>query len=392
MSLDLEARLKLWNDIRSAKQRAIEEKSIIITLPDGQEKEGIAGKTTPMDIAKLISNTLAQKILVAKVNGVLKDVGVPFETDSTLELFTWDSPEGKKVFWHSSAHILGEALEFKYGGNLCVGPPLEDGGFYYDMEIPDRIVSSAEFSDIQKFINQIIKEKQTFERLELTKDEALQLFGYNKFKAEIITTKVPDGDSITAYRCGKLIDLCRGPHIPNTGRVKAFEIVKNSSAYWMGKADRESLQRVYGISFPDKKDLAQWKKDQAEAERRDHRKIAKKQELFFFDQVTPGSAFLLPYGARIYNKLQDFIRREYRKRGFEEVVSPNIYNADLWRTSGHWQKYAENMFRFEVENAEFALKPMNCPGHCVMFGHRVRSYRELPIRFADFGVLHRYFF
>jgi threonyl-tRNA synthetase len=225
--------------------------------------------------------------------------------------------------------------------------------------------------------------------MELTKDEALQMFGYNKFKEEIIKTKVPDGELITAYRCGKLIDLCRGPHLPHTGKVQAFEIVKNSSAYWMGKAENESLQRVYGIAFPDKKGLAEWKKYIEEAERRDHRRIAKKQELFFFDALTPGSAFLLPYGARTYNKLQEFLRVQYRKRGFEEVVSPNIYNSELWKTSGHWQNYSENMFRFECENQEYALKPMNCPGHCVMFGHRIRSYRELPIRFADFGVLHR---
>lgn len=371
------------------KKKNIEEKPIKITLPDGKVLDGIAGKDSPADIAKSISNSLAQNVIIAKVNGVLWDIPRPLEDDCSLELLKFDSDEGQHVFWHSSAHILGEALEQKYKGNLCVGPPLENGGFYYDMEMGENIVSNDHYLELQKYVNSIIKQKQTFERLELSKDEALELFKYNKFKKEIITTKVPDGDLITAYRCGDLIDLCRGPHIPHTGRVKAFQILKNSSAYWMGKSENETLQRVYGISFPDKKKLQEWKKIQEEQERRDHRKIAKKQELFFMDPYTPGCAFLLPYGTRVYNKLQDFIRSEYRKRGFDEVVSPNIYNTDLWKKSGHWQNYAKNMFSFECEGQQFALKPMNCPGHCVMFSHRVRSYRELPLRFADFGVLHR---
>lgn len=385
----LEDRIKLWDELKEKKKIEVVEKPIKVTLPDGKQIDAVAGKTSPFDIAKGISNSLAQRVVVAKVNGKLQDLTRPLEEDSSIELFAFDTPEGKHTFWHSSAHILGEALELKYGGNLCVGPPLDDGGFYYDMEMGGRMVSSTDYDEIKKFVNQVVKEKQTFERMELTKDEALQMFGYNKFKAEIINTKVPEGETISVYRCGKLIDLCRGPHLPHTGKVQAFEIIKNSSAYWMGKAENESLQRVYGIAFPDKKGLAEWKKYIEEAERRDHRRIAKKQELFFFDTLTPGSAFLLPYGARIYNKLQEFLRIEYRKRGFDEVVSPNIYNSELWKTSGHWQNYSENMFRFECEGLEFALKPMNCPGHCVMFGHRTRSYRELPIRFADFGVLHR---
>jgi len=385
----IEDRLKLWDEFRAAKHVPIEEKPIKVTLPDGKVLDAVAGKDSSLDIAKKISNSLAQQVIVAKVDGVLWDLPRPLEKDCAIELIRFDSDEGQHVFWHSSAHILGQALEMKYNGRLCVGPPLDDGGFYYDMEMNDRMVHQEDYPELKKLINSIIKEKQTFERLELSKEEAKQIFAYNKFKIEIITEKVPEGETITAYRCGKLIDLCRGPHIPHTGRVKAFELLKNSSAYWMGKAENESLQRVYGIAFPDKKQLQAWQKEREEAERRDHRKIGKKQELFFMDPITPGSAFMLPYGARIYNKLQEFLRKEYRRRGFEEVVSPNIYNVDLWKTSGHWQNYSENMFSFEVEGQEFALKPMNCPGHCVMFGHRVRSYRELPLRLADFGVLHR---
>ena len=380
--------IKYWDTLKQAKAEKIEEKPIKVTLPNGNVIEAVAGKDSGVDIAKKISNSLAQNAVVCKVNGKLWDLPRVLEEDCTIEIFTFDSPEGKHTFWHSSAHILGEALECKYGGNLCVGPPLDEGGFYYDMATNDKI-SANDYQDIKKHVDRVIKERQTFERLELTKEEALKLFEYNKYKVEIITTKVPEGEKITAYRCGQLVDLCRGPHIPHTGRVKAFEIVKNSSAYWMGKAENDTLQRVYGIAFPDKKLFTEWKKFQEEAARRDHRNIAKKQELFFMDPLSPGCAFMLPYGARIYNKLQEYIRSEYRKRGFEEVVSPNIYNTNLWITSGHWQNYAENMFSFDCEGQTFALKPMNCPGHCIMFGHRTRSYRELPIRFADFGVLHR---
>ncbi|GIY77869.1 threonine--tRNA ligase 1, cytoplasmic [Caerostris darwini] len=191
------------------------------------------------------------------------------------------------------------------------------------------------------------------------------------------------------FRCGPLIDLCRGPHVRHTGKVKALQVVKNSATYWEGKSDAESLQRIYGISFPDNKQLKEWQKFQEEAAKRDHRKIGKEQELFFFHELSPGSCFFQPKGAHIYNELIAFIKDEYRKRGFQEVVSPNVYNSKLWETSGHWQHYADNMFSFEVEKQTFALKPMNCPGHCLIFDHRPRSWRELPLRLADFGVLHR---
>uniref|UniRef100_A0A671RDR0 threonine--tRNA ligase n=1 Tax=Sinocyclocheilus anshuiensis TaxID=1608454 RepID=A0A671RDR0_9TELE len=217
-------------------------------------------------------------------------------------------------------------------------------------------------------------------------DEEAQ--AYNKFKCRILNEKVTT-PTTTVYRCGPLIDLCRGPHVRHTGKIKALKIHKNSSTYWEGKADMESLQRIYGISFPDPKMLKEWEKFQEEAKNRDHRKLGREQDLFFFHDLSPGSCFFLPKGAYIYNTLIEFIRSEYRKRGFQEVVTPNIYNSKLWQTSGHWQHYSENMFSFEVEKEIFALKPMNCPGHCLMFDHRPRSWRELPLRLADFGVLHR---
>uniref|UniRef100_A0A665VUU6 threonine--tRNA ligase n=1 Tax=Echeneis naucrates TaxID=173247 RepID=A0A665VUU6_ECHNA len=211
---------------------------------------------------------------------------------------------------------------------------------------------------------------------------------YNKFKCRILNEKVTT-PTTTVYRCGPLIDLCRGPHVRHTGKIKALKIYKNSSTYWEGRSDMETLQRIYGISFPDSKMLKEWERFQEEAKNRDHRKIGKDQELFFFHDLSPGSCFFMPRGAFIYNTLTEFIRGEYWRRGFQEVASPNIYNSKLWETSGHWQHYSENMFSFPVEDDIFALKPMNCPGHCLMFGHRPRSWRELPLRLADFGVLHR---
>uniref|UniRef100_A0A8C0I931 threonine--tRNA ligase n=1 Tax=Bubo bubo TaxID=30461 RepID=A0A8C0I931_BUBBB len=224
--------------------------------------------------------------------------------------------------------------------------------------------------------------------LELLKFEDEEAQAYNKFKCRILNEKV-NTPTTTVYRCGPLIDLCRGPHVRHTGKIKTIKIHKNSSTYWEGKADMESLQRIYGISFPDGKMLKEWEKFQEEAKSRDHRKIGRDQGLFFFHELSPGSCFFLPKGAYIYNTLIEFIRSEYRKRGFQEVVTPNVFNSKLWMTSGHWQHYSDNMFSFEVEKEIFALKPMNCPGHCLMFDHRPRSWRELPLRLADFGVLHR---
>lgn len=299
------------------------------------------------------------------------------------------SRAGKRVWWHSSAHILGECCERHYGAHLAIGPPTEDG-FFYEMGMnSDRVVSQADYAPLESLAQSVIKEKQKFERLVLTKEQLLEMFEYNHFKTHIIKDKIADGTSTTVYRCGPMIDLCIGPHIPNTGKVKALSVLKNSSSYFLGNAENESLQRIYGISFPDKKQMTEYKKFLEEASKRDHRKIGKEQELFFFNELSPGSAFWLPHGARIYNTLIDFMRAEYRKRNYQEVISPNMYNAKLWKTSGHWENYSDDMFTLDVEKEAWALKPMNCPGHALIFGSRDRSYRELPIRMADFGVLHR---
>ncbi|CAM4625302.1 unnamed protein product [Caretta caretta] len=389
----IEDRLKLYETLKKehdallAYRAANQSKPIKVILTDGKVIEGESWKMTPYQLAAGISRGLADNAVIAKVNGELWDLDRPLEGDCSLELLTFDNEEAQAVYWHSSAHILGEAMESYYGGCLCYGPPIENG-FYYDMYIEDRGISSTEFPTLENTCKNIIKEKQPFERLEVSKEILLDMFKYNKFKCRILNERV-NTPTTTVYRCGPLIDLCRGPHVRHTGKIKALKIFKNSSTYWEGKADMETLQRIYGISFPDNKMMKEWEKFQEEARNRDHRKIGKEQELFFFHDLSPGSCFFLPKGAFLYNTLMDFIREEYHRRNFTEVVSPNIYNTKLWEASGHLQHYSENMFSFDVEKETFALKPMNCPGHCLMFAHRPRSWREMPIRFADFGVLHR---
>ena len=389
---------------------------IEITLPDGKVKEGLAFKTSPYDIAKSISQGLADSTVVAKVcysrrleddnivaadedgesdtmveskgDGELWDMTRPLVGDCTLALLKFDDPEAKTVFWHSSAHVLGAAIENTFGAHLTIGPPLQSG-FYYDAYMGTHSIQEEDLKKINENATTITKGKHPFVRLVLTKEQALEMFSSNPFKVSLIRSKIPEGGKTTVYRCGPLIDLCMGPHVPNTGKVKAFATVKTSSTNWLGEVSNDPLQRVYGISFPDSKQLKQWQDFQEKAKQRDHRNLGTKQDLFFFHQQSPGSCFWLPHGARIYNKLVKFIRNEYWKRGYEEVITPNIFNMNLWQTSGHAMHYKDCMFTFNVEGAEWGMKPMNCPGHCLLFGHRPRSHRELPLRIADFGVLHR---
>ncbi|XP_014222509.1 threonine--tRNA ligase, cytoplasmic isoform X2 [Trichogramma pretiosum] len=386
----IQERISLFDKLKAEYQAEIASKTpeeITVTLPDGKTVKAESWRSTPYDVAKGISQGLADSTIIAKVNDELWDLDRPLEADCKLQLLKFDNPEAQAVFWHSSAHILGEALERVYGGCLCYGPPIQDG-YYYDMYTGEKGISVDDYPCLDSLFKNIVKEKQPFERLEMKKEDLLEMFKYNEFKVRILNEKVKT-PTTTVYRCGPLIDLCRGPHVRNTGKIKAAKVTKSSSAYWEGDAKAETLQRVYGISFPDSKLLKEWEKIQEEAAKRDHRKIGKEQELFFFHELSPGSCFFQPRGAHIYNTLIEFIRGEYRKRGFQEVVTPNIYNSKLWQTSGHWQHYAENMFSFDVEKETFALKPMNCPGHCMIFDVRNRSWRELPLRMADFGVLHR---
>lgn len=364
--------------------------AIKVTMADGRELDGISWETTPWELAKQMDPSWQDRLVIAKVDGILWDTTRPLENSCTLELLDFEDSEGKAVFWHSSAHILGEACEGHYSCNLCLGPPIDDG-FYYEMSMPEsgRVVTDSDYPALNKLSEGIIKARQPFERLEMSKEDLLEMFYYNPLKIHLIKDKIPDGTKTTVYRCGPLIDLCKGPHVPHTGRIKTMTVTKHSSSYFLGKAENEVLQRVYGISFPEKEQMKEWRKFIEEAATKDHRRIGQNQQLFFFHEYSPGSCFFLPHGVRIYNRLTEYLRSEYRKRGFSEVMTPNIFNSALWKTSGHWENYQENMFLFNLDKEAFALKPMNCPSHCLMFAHRDRSYKELPIRFADFGVLHR---
>ncbi|TFY59012.1 hypothetical protein EVJ58_g6049 [Rhodofomes roseus] len=382
-------RIKMFDQLKSEHDEWVKgqaRQEIEITMPDGSKRKGTSWETSPMDIAKEISKGLADRV----VNGDVWDLERALEGSCTLELLDFEHPEdaGKRVFWHSSAHVLGEAAERHYGCHLCIGPPTDDG-FFYEMAMEDRAVQNSDYPALEKLSDMAVKEKQKFERILVSKEKLLEMFGYNKYKKHLIETKIPDGGATTVYRCGPMIDLCVGPHIPHTGKIKAFMVTKNSASYFLGDPNNDSLQRVYGISFPDKKQMAEYKVFLAEAARRDHRKIGKEQELFFFNDLSPGSSFFLPHGTRIYNTLLELMRSEYFKRGYQEVISPNMYNSKLWETSGHWQNYKDDMFTLSVEKEQWALKPMNCPGHCLIFDSRDRSYKELPIRMAEFGIIHR---
>jgi len=402
----LEHRIRTFENIYAEQQaaKAAAEGDIKITLPDGKIQPGIKGGTSPMEIAKaILPKKLIKTMVIAKVTsadypqGKLWDMARPLESDCSLELLDFDSPEGTETFWHSSSHVLGQALERLYKGKLTKGPPLpkelslSQGGFYYDVALDDDVVvSEGDYKEIEKLVNKKITSRpQEFQMVFLSREQALDMFRENHFKQEIIQNRIPDGATITAYRCGPLIDLCRGPHIPHTGLIKTFKVVKNSSSNWDNKATGATLQRVYGITFPDKNKMKEWQQNKKKAEESDHRKKGIELELFFFDDISPGCCFWLPHGTRVFNHLLSLMRSEYRKRGYDEVVTPNMYSMKLWEISGHAAKYRDDMFLLNVEEQEFGLKPMNCPGHCVMFRRFKKSYRDLPIRMADFGVLHR---
>lgn len=320
--------------------------------------------------------------------GELWDLQRPLVGDCNLTLLKYDDPEAKVVFSHSSAHILGGALEAAMGSQLTIGPPLAQG-FYYDSYMGTNTIADTDLKTLDSKAGELTKKKHPFKRLVLTKDQALDMFQGNPFKVSLITNKVPEGALTTVYACGPLIDLCMGPHVPHTGKIKSFATIKTSSTNWLGQVQNDALQRVYGVAFPDKALLKQYLEFQEKAKQRDHRTVGMKQELFFFHTLSPGSAFYMPHGARVYNGLVKWIRDQYWQRGYQEVITPNVFNLDLWRVSGHAEHYKDNMFVFDVENQEWGMKPMNCPAHCLMFSHRLRSYRELPLRYADFGVLHR---
>lgn len=394
---------------------------IKITLAIGPtetiSQEGRAFETTPGQMLRHVPKEVAASAIVAKVGGVLWDLDRPLEKDSKISYLSFEDDEGRDVFWHSSAHMLGEAAEHEYGCKLSHGPPTAMG-FFYDMALePGQAAKESEWPSLESKCKKYVKDKQPYERLEVSKDDLRKMFGYSKYKMHYIEKFVPDGESSTVYRNGSLVDLCQGPHIQNTRKIEAFKIMKNSSAYFLGDQTNDSLARIHGVAFPKKDQLREWEVFLEEAKKRDHQKIGQEQKLFMFSKLSPGSPFLLPHGTRIFNALQDMLREQYWDRGYQEVQTPNMYDVDLWKTSGHWAHYQDDMFLVKVKDdaqkeqmplsdatasgkpvidpqekkdkGVFALKPMNCPGHCLMFRDEERSYRELPWRIADFGVLHR---
>ncbi|MEM4555045.1 MAG: threonine--tRNA ligase [Candidatus Anstonellaceae archaeon] len=356
-----------------------------LRLPDGSSIEVPEGSTAADAIAA-ISKNLLKASLAAQIDGKLVDLSTILRQDCAFKAITFDSKEGKEVFWHSSAHVLAQAVVRLYpNAKPTIGPPIEDG-FYYDFaDLPP--IGIEELAKIEKEMEKITNENQQFVRQELSKEEAKRLFANNKFKLELIE-EIPEGQH-SIYYSGSWYDLCRGPHLPSTGLIKAFKLTKVSSAYWRGDASRESLQRIYGISFPQRSQLEDYLKMLQEAEKRDHRRLGQELKLFTFHEWSPGSAFFLPRGTIIANELLAFLREQYIKRGYKEVITPQLFNKELWVKSGHWDYYKENMFLLEVDGQEFSLKPMNCPSHCLIYNMEAHSYRDLPLRIADFCMLHR---
>lgn len=366
---------------------------IHITLPDGSVREYAAG-TTSMDIAKSISEGLARNVLAAKVNGEIWDASRPITSDATLQLLTWNDQGGKSAFWHSSAHLMAEALEALYPGiKFGIGPPVESG-YYYDVDLGDRTLTPEDLPAIEAKMLELARQKNEYVRKNISKAEAIAYFTEkgDEYKIELLQD-LNDGE-ITFYQQGNFVDLCRGPHIPNTEKIKAVKLTNIAGAYWRGDEKRKMLTRIYGITFPQEKELKEYLVLLEEARKRDHRKLGAELELFAFsDRVGAGLPLWLPKGTVVRNRLQNFLRKEQAKRGYMEVMTPHIGKKELYVTSGHYEKYGADSFQpihTPKEGEEFLLKPMNCPHHCEIFGHKPHSYRDLPIRIAEFGTVYRY--
>ena len=366
---------------------------INIKFPDGSVKQFESG-VTPLDIAKSISEGLARMILAASFNGEEWDISRPICSDGEIQLFKWDDKEGKHAFWHTSAHLLAEALQELYDGiQFGIGPAIENG-FYYDIDPGENTITSADFPKIEKKMQEIVARKEAVVRADISKADALKSFGDKgqTLKCELIS-ELEDGH-ITTYTQGNFTDLCKGPHIPSTEPIKAVKVLSIAGAYWRGDEKRPQLVRVYGISFPKKKMLDEYLTMLEEAKKRDHRKLGKEMELFTFSQnVGQGLPLWLPKGAMLRNRLQDMLSKIQRKYGYLPVITPHIGNKTLYVTSGHYAKYGKDSFQpihTPEEGEEYLLKPMNCPHHCEIFRSSPRSYKDLPLRYAEFGTVYRY--
>ncbi|MBT6746497.1 MAG: threonine--tRNA ligase [Flavobacteriales bacterium] len=366
---------------------------INITLPDGTIREVEAG-TTAHDIALSISEGLARNVLSAKVNNEVWDSNRPITESCDLKLLTWNDDDGKSTMWHSSAHLLAEALEALYPGvKLGIGPSIERG-FYYDVDFGEISFSSDDLQKVEEKMKELARKKSQYIRKDISKKDAVAYFTKKQDEYKLELLEGLDDGTITFYTQGNFTDLCRGPHIPNTGTIKAVKLLKVAGAYWKGDVERKQLTRIYGISFPKNKELIEYLEMLEEAEKRDHRKLGKELELFTFSQkVGQGLPLWLPKGAALREKLESFLRKAQVKAGYQPVITPHIGNKELYVCSGHYDKYGEDSFQpinTPNEGEEFYLKPMNCPHHCEIYKAIPRSYKDLPIRFAEFGTVYRY--
>jgi threonyl-tRNA synthetase len=366
---------------------------IKIKLPDGNVREYAQG-TTGMDIALSISEGLARNVLAAKVNGKVVDASTPINEDSDFQLLTWNDSDGKSTFWHSSAHLLAEAIEALFPGTkFGIGPAI-DTGFYYDIDMGDKTLSSEDFKKIEDKVLELARQKNEYQRTAISKDEAIKYFEAkgDEYKLELLEG-LEDG-SITFYQQGNFTDLCRGPHIPNTGFIKAVKLMSVAGAYWRGDITRKQMTRVYAVTFPKQKELDEYLVLLEEAKRRDHRKLGKELELFAFsEKVGMGLPLWLPKGAMLRERLENFLKRAQVRAGYLPVITPHIGSKELYVTSGHYAKYGADSFQpihTPDEGEEFLLKPMNCPHHCEIYKTKPRSYRDLPLRLAEFGTVYRY--
>lgn len=361
---------------------------IEVTLPDGSKRE-FNSPVTVGDVAASIGAGLARAALAGKVNGKLVDLSHPITENNTVSIVTDKDPEGLEIIRHSTSHLMAQAVKELYPqAQITIGPVIENG-FYYDFSLPKHL-TNEDLPLIEKKMDEIVKRDLPIVREEMDRDEAAKYFNSigEHYKAEIIGS-IPAGETISLYRQGDYVDLCRGPHVPSTGRLKVHKLMKLAGAYWRGDSKNEMLQRIYGTAWAKKDDMAAYLHMLEEAEKRDHRRLGKELDLFHFQEEAPGLIFWHARGWALWQQVEQYMRRVYQDNGYQEVKAPQLLDRSLWEKSGHWSKYKENMFTTESENRYYALKPMNCPGHIQIFNSAVRSYRDLPIRYGEFGACHR---
>ena len=361
---------------------------IEVTLPDGSKRE-FDSPVTVGDVAASIGAGLARAALAGKVNGKLVDLSHPITENSTVSIVTDKDPEGLEIIRHSTSHLMAQAVKELYPeAQITIGPVIENG-FYYDFSLPKHL-TNEDLPLIEKKMDEIVKRDLPIVREEMDRDEAVKYFNSigEHYKAEIIGS-IPSGETISLYRQGDYVDLCRGPHVPSTGRLKVHKLMKLAGAYWRGDSKNEMLQRIYGTAWAKKDDMSAYLHMLEEAEKRDHRRLGKELDLFHFQEEAPGLIFWHARGWALWQQVEQYMRRVYQDNGYQEVKAPQLLDRSLWEKSGHWSKYKENMFTTESENRYYALKPMNCPGHIQIFNSAVRSYRDLPIRYGEFGACHR---